>query len=147
MTDHDDGERGSITFWLLGTGVMVLFLAGLSVDLWHATAQRRALAGLADAAATAAAGAIDEPAFRSHGLVHLDPDAAEARAVDLLTTRTDATGLPVIDASVAATVERVEVVVHGEVDVTLLRVLQPGVGAWAIQVRAAAEPRVGAEER
>ena len=52
-------ERGSITLWVLGLGVALMFLGGLSLDLWRAVADRRELSSMADAAATAAANGLD----------------------------------------------------------------------------------------
>lgn len=138
------GERGSVTIWLLGMSVVILFVAGFSVDLWQATAQRRALAGLADAAATAGSAALDEAAFRRTGEVRLDPERATALATELLAVRRDDAGLPVTDAAVDATAEQIDVTVLGEVDVTLLRLLRPGVDVWDVRVRAVAEPEVPA---
>lgn len=136
-------ESGHITLWLLGVAIMILFVAGFAVDLWQATAERRALAGLADAAASAGSAALDDAAFREADVVRLAPDQAEARAAELLAARADASGVPVTDVAVAANFERVQVVVHGRVEATLLRLLAPGADAWPVEVRATAEPQVG----
>ncbi len=65
-------ERGTVTLWVLGLCICVLFLAGLSLDLWRAVAVRRELSAMADAAATAGANGLDEPALRA-GTLRLDP--------------------------------------------------------------------------
>lgn len=137
------GEAGSITIWLLGVAVMILFVAGFAVDLWQATADRRALAGLADAAASAGSAALDEAAFRDRGEARLAPAEAERAAADLLTARAGEAGPEVADADVRATADRVVVTVRGEVETTLLRLLRPHADPWAVEVRAVAEPRVG----
>lgn len=136
------GERASVTIWLLGVVVMVLFLAGFAVDLWQATAQRRALAGVADAAATAGAAALDQRAFRARGDVRLVPEEAEQRAAALVSARADAAELVVTDVAIDATGDGITVTVAGEIDVTLLRVLRPGAGPWSVEVRSSAQPRV-----
>ena len=69
-------ERGSVTLWMMGLGLMILTLGGLSVDLWRLIAERRELAVMAEAAAVAAVNAIDTEEFRRSGEVVLDGDEA-----------------------------------------------------------------------
>ncbi|CAN5185366.1 hypothetical protein BH20ACT9_BH20ACT9_05770 [soil metagenome] len=116
-------ERGSVTLWMLGLCVMVLFVGGLSLDLWRAFAERRALAGIADAAAIAGAGAVDEAALRTTGIVRLDPDRAAALARRSLAGQPGAADIRA--ASVRAGPRLVAVDVSGVVHFTLLRVLLP----------------------
>ncbi|MBW3601627.1 MAG: hypothetical protein KY434_02875 [Actinobacteria bacterium] len=115
------GERGSVTVWMLGLCVMVLFVGGLSLDLWRAFSQRRALAGMADAAAVAGAGAVDETAWRTTGTVRLDPDRAAALARRSLASQPGAEA--VLAAAVRTGPRLVAVDVSGEVGLTLPRVL------------------------
>ena len=75
-----DGERGTITLWILGLCLMLFLLGGISLDLWRSFSERRALAATADAAALAGASAIDENRYRQSGDVMLVPTEAEARA-------------------------------------------------------------------
>ncbi len=138
-------DSGHVTLWLLGVAVMILFVAGFAVDLWQATAERRALAGLADAAATAGSAALDDAAFRDHDVVRLAPEEAEARAGELLAARVETADAPITGVAVDATPERVQVIVHGEVEATLLRLLAPRAQTWSVRVQAVAEPRVGAD--
>ncbi|HVR32220.1 MAG TPA: pilus assembly protein TadG-related protein [Acidimicrobiia bacterium] len=77
-------QRGSVTFWLLGLSFAMLTLGVLSVDLWALIAERRELAAVADAAATAAATAIDEGEWRSSQVLMLDRDEAIRRALPLV---------------------------------------------------------------
>ncbi|MGH9030897.1 MAG: pilus assembly protein TadG-related protein, partial [Acidimicrobiia bacterium] len=49
-----------MTVWMLGLCLMLLLLGGISLDLWRAFSERRALASAADAAAIAGASALDE---------------------------------------------------------------------------------------
>lgn len=77
-------ERGSVTFWLLGLSFAILTLGVLSVDLWALIAERRELAAVADAAATAAATAVDEGEWRASQVLVLDRDEAIRRAWPLV---------------------------------------------------------------
>ena len=121
MTD----ERGSITLWVLGLAVMVLFLGGISLDLWRAFEMREDLAAMADSAANAGASRVDGVAYRETGTLQLDgPSAAAAADANLnaqqdggrITTRTITPAGPVLT-----------VQLEGEVEFTLLRIfLGPG---------------------
>ena len=62
-------ESGTVTLWLLGLCLMLFALGGISLDLWRAFSERRALAATADAAALAGASAIDEARYRASGTV------------------------------------------------------------------------------
>lgn len=77
-------ERGSVTFWVLGLAFALLSLGVLSVDLWALIAERRELAGLADAAASAAAGAVDESEWRHAQTLTLDREEATDQAWRIL---------------------------------------------------------------
>lgn len=131
-----------VVLWLLGLSVMLLMLAGLSVDLWQAFSERRALAGAADAAAYAGASGLDEQAFRATGVVALEPGRAEALALDSLLRQTDVaalTGPPKIEVAPG----RITVTLHGRVELTLLRLLAPAVDALDLSVSSVAEPQLG----
>lgn len=82
-------ERGSVTFWLLGLAFALMTLGVLSVDLWSLVAERRELASLADASAMAAAGAIDETAWRLSQHLALDRGEATRRAIAILERKAD----------------------------------------------------------
>lgn len=135
------GERGSVALWLLGVCVMLLFLGGLSLDLWRGFAERRALAAAADAAAVAAAQAIDEAHFRTTGEVVLDPGLAEALALTSLAGQPEAARMT--GALVSVDGERVTVTVTGEVPLTLLAVLMPDREPLLVNVASTATPRTG----
>jgi len=131
------GERGTITLWLLGMCVMLFVLGGLGLDLGRGFSERRALHAAADAAALSGAGAIDEGEYRSSGRLVLVPALAEARARADLARQFDTRSLR--DFRVVADREHVVVVVDGEVDLSLLRLLaQPAI---RVQVRATAVPQ------
>lgn len=136
---HDEG--GNITLWLLGLCVSVLFLGGISIDLWHAFSERRALAGAVDAAAIAGASGLDEQAFREDGRVALDPALAESLAAENLRSQGDLSSLTAW--STTASPQEITVTAAGSVELTLLRVLAPGQGPLRIQVSATVAPRPG----
>ena len=132
------GASGTITLWLLGLCLLLFALGGISLDLWRAFSERRALAATADAAALAGASAIDEDQYRSSGAVVLVPSRAEARARAHVAQQLDRAALRAV--SVHADADAVTVVVHGAVGFTLLGVLAPH-GDLAVQVTATATPR------
>lgn len=133
-----DGEAGTIVLWLLGLCVILLFVGGLSLDLWRVLADRRALAGIADAASIAGASALDESAFRTQGEVLLDPADARQRALESIGAQADRAGIEAAAADASA--ERITVVLEGSTELTLLRVLMPGSPTIPLRVRAVAQP-------
>jgi hypothetical protein len=131
---HD--ERGTITLWVLGLCVCVLFLGGLGVDLWRGIAVRRDLAALADAAATAAANGIDEDALRT-GDVHLDPERVRAIALDALSR--DSRYEQLEAAAIAVVGDEVVVTLEDDVPLSLLN-LFAGNDPFTVRVTARARP-------
>ena len=121
---------------MLGCCLLVLTLGGLSLDLWRAFSERRAVAAAADAAALAAASAIDEARYRSTGEVVLVPSTAVERARTSLRTQLDA--VAVRSADVAVDREAATVTVRGSVGFTLLRLV--GDGGFDIKVTSTAKP-------
>lgn len=75
MTVHgrSESERGSVQLFMLGLGVAILLLGGISFDLWRLIGERRELAALADSAAIAATSGVDADFFRDQGISRLDP--------------------------------------------------------------------------
>ena len=65
-------ERGTMTLWVLGLCIAVLFLGGLSLDLWRVITVRRSLVAMADTGATAGANGLDQGCVAG-GVLHLDP--------------------------------------------------------------------------
>lgn len=135
---EDGGEGGAVTVWLLGLAVAVLFLGGLSVDLWRVAAERRELAGVVDGAAVAGASVIDEAAFRSSGRVRLDVQGAADAACTYLRVHADP---PAGCGGVEATPAAVRVEAERHVPLTLLRALAPGLEPIRLRVSATVEPR------
>lgn len=132
-------EDGTVTLWSLGLCIMLLFVGGLSLDLWRVFSERRALAGIVDAAAIAGASGIDEEHFRLTGEIRLEPPRAEELALANLAAQGDDRSL--VGAAVSATTEGVTVQAEGSVQFTLLKVLMPGGGPFTIEVAATATPR------
>jgi hypothetical protein len=130
-------DHGAVTLWLLGVCVTVLFLGGISLDLWRGFSERRAIAGVADAAAAAGAAGVDEAHLRVTGEVRLHRDLARTLAAHSLAGQTASTAITGV--RIEPSPERITVVVHGTVELSLLRILL-GPRALPITVTAGAEP-------
>lgn len=116
------GERGSASLWLLGLGLALLLLGGMSLDLWKVLGDRRELAALADAAAVAAASGVDEAAWRATGEVVLDAERATTLALGVLAGSAgegDLSAPPVVEVSAGS----VRVFLVRQVDFTVLGLL------------------------
>ena len=70
---------------MLGLGVAILLLGGISFDLWRLIGERRELSALADSAAIGATSGIDVDYFRTHGLTRLDPALVDDQIGAVLT--------------------------------------------------------------
>jgi Flp pilus assembly protein TadG len=131
-------EDGTTTIWMLGLCVAVLFLGGLSLDLWRTVAVRRELSGMADAAATAAANGLDETQLRA-GTVQLD--AARARAIANEILARDDRASELTDASIDVTGNRVVVTLVDDVPFSLLSIFAGG-DAFTVSATAEATPQL-----
>ena len=129
-------ERGTVTLWVLGLCVALLFLGGLGVDLWRAVGERRALSSMADTAATAGANGVDADALRA-GVLRLDPGRARAIAVDALARDPHARHVEAADVRVDG--NRVTVALRAHVDFSLLGIFLGGRN-FDVQVHASAQP-------
>jgi Flp pilus assembly protein TadG len=127
---------GTVTLWVLGLCISVLFLGGLGVDLWRAVADRRELSSMADTAATAAANGVDVEALRA-GTLRLDPARARAIALASLDEHAHAGSLDAVDVEIVG--KRVTVSLRDHVNFSLLGVFMGG-RHFDIQVHAGAEP-------
>lgn len=136
-------ERGSITFWILGLSIAVLFLGGMSVDLWRVMSDRRELAAVADSAAAAAASAVDADHWRESGEVALVDAHANALAAEVVAEHdvSDELSAPI---GVTVVDDAVEVSLVRTVDLTFLRIFMVGEEPFVIRVvstaRAAPSP-------
>lgn len=130
-------ERGTMTLWVLGLCIAVLFLGGLSLDLWRVIAVRRSLVAMADAGATAGANGLDTSALRRGALV-LDPVLARGDAGDALRAQA---GWAHVDAAVVDVFDtRVTVTLRARVDFTLLGIFVHG-DPVEVQASSSATPR------
>ena len=128
-------EDGYASLLVLGFTMIAIAVAGLTIDGTRAFLFRRSLQNAADAAALAGASEVDRQTYyRSAGRqVILDPSAAEARSRHWLGLR----GLDA-DATIAASDDRVTVVLRGSVDTTFLRVI--GISTLPVGVESLARP-------
>ncbi len=134
MRNRDD--QGTITLWVLGLSISLMFLGGLSLDLWRAVAERRQLSSMADSAAAAAANGIDLEALRL-GTLHLDPARARAIALASLDEDPHSTALDAVD--VEFTGDRITVTLRDHVRFSLLGIFMGG-QHFDIAVHASAQP-------
>jgi Flp pilus assembly protein TadG len=125
-------ECGTMTLWVLGLCIAVLFLGGLSLDLWRVIAVRRSLVAMADAGATAGANGLDQNALRQ-GVLRIDPLATEALRAQSGWAEIDAADIGVVG-------NRVTVTVETHVDFTLLGIFVRG-DPVEVDASASAEPR------
>ena len=133
---HD--ERGTITLWVLGLCLCVLFLGGLSLDLWRGITVRRDLQAMADASAIAGADGLDEQSLRDGGAA-LDPARVRALVAENLAAQSDRDIVDHADVEVEVEVNQVVVRLHGHVRTSLLGVFL-GDREWDVAATAAAEP-------
>lgn len=117
------GEDGALVLWFLGLCLLLLTVAGLGIDLWRGFSERRALVGIADAAAFAGASGIDEEHFRATGTVRLEPARARSLARRSLAGQSDDRSLVDAAVTVDPAGSAVTVVVAGEVPLTVLRLI------------------------
>jgi len=129
-----------MTLWVLGLCICVMFLGGLSLDLWRVIAVRRSLVAMADAGATAGANGLDTAALRRGDLV-LDPLLVRAEAGDALRDQSGWHAVDAVAIDVAAAPARVTVTLRAKVDFTLLGIFVHG-DPVEVQASASAEPRV-----
>lgn len=135
-------QVGSVTIWGLGLTIILAGFAGLVIDTWRVFADRQDLSGMADAAAIAAATAVDIPHLNLTGEVILDADLASDRAFQYLTNQDGWTGDIAARVDPSADGAFVTVILEKEVDFTLLGPLLPGETALQITVTSQASPNV-----
>jgi Flp pilus assembly protein TadG len=134
--NETNAERGTITLWVLGLCICLLFLGGLSLDLWRAVAARREMSAMADAASTAGANGLDETALRV-GTVRLDASRARTLATDTLAQYSRTSSLDGAEIHIAG--NRVTVALRDHVDFSLLGIFMGG-DHFDVEVHAAAQP-------
>jgi Flp pilus assembly protein TadG len=134
-------EQGFVTVWVLGLTIMMLALAGATIDFWRAVAVQRSVSSAVDSAAVAGASGIDQAAYRSSGgtVVQLDPDLARTLAEQSLSAQPEAASL--VDVTIDATPARITVSAGREVGFTLVRVLRPGEGPAVLHATSVVDAR------
>ena len=131
-------ERGTMTLWVLGLCVAVLFLGGLSLDLWRVIAVRRSLVAMADAGATAGANGLDRGRAAAGSCCASIRCWRAREATDALEEQTGWSAVDAADVDVVG--NRVTVTVQAHVDFTLLGIFVHG-DPVEVRASASAEPR------
>ncbi len=124
--------------WMLMVVMMTLFLGGIAVDLWRAFSERRAVAGMVDAAAIAGASGIDADRYRATNEVVLDPVEARTRALANLAQQGE--DLPGVVVEVAPDGSAIAVTATRDVPFTLMRVLLPDLADARVGASAVSTP-------
>lgn len=131
-----NGERGSITLWMVGMVMVVLAVGGIAIDLWRGVAVHRNVASVVDSAAVAAGSGIDEERWRLDGVLILDSDRVRQQVAAARAAHDD----PAIVLEVVTAADGSEAIVTGRtaVDLTLLGLLTDG--AIEVSARATVSP-------
>ena len=133
-------DAGSVTPWLLGLVVLLLFLGGLVIDLWRLLDARRNLAAAVDAAAVEAVGAVDVDLLRAAGAGSDDVRVRADVVSGAIAARLADAGYTDVSIGLAADGRSVEISAATEVPWTVTRVLLPTQPAATITVTAIAQP-------
>lgn len=131
-------EAGFITIWMLGVAVMVMFLAGISFDLWRVFSANRSLSSTVDGVAAAGASGIDEATYETTHTLQMDPARARPLAVANLDSQGERSHI--LNPTVDVTPARITVTADWRVDFVLLRVLM-GDRPFTIHATSTATPR------
>ena len=117
-------DRGSAPIWFLGLSLCVLMVGAMSAELWRAIGERQELVAMADAAAIAAAAAIDLDHYRSTGEAVIDQDEAPMRALGVIAGSSGGTDLAASPhVAIAGDGSSVTVELTREVPFGLIRIL------------------------
>jgi Flp pilus assembly protein TadG len=134
-----DGERGdAMVVWCLLVALLLLPLAGLSVDLWHGIEVQRQLQSAADDAASAGASGIDVALYRKDGCVSLDPAAAVTLAQSNLQSQAGLGPLSQVSIDVTPGGKEITVELTEQVHLTLLSLMEQG--PLVVRAVASSEP-------
>lgn len=128
-----------MVLYMMALVMGVMFLAGLSIDMWHAISAQRTLGAAVDAAASAGANGIDEAAYRADGTVQLDPGRAQYMAADNLSQQTDYDQIDGLD--ITASTAQVTVRAQRTVGLTLTRLFVRE--DLVVKAESSAQPRRG----
>ncbi len=138
MGDLRRDEGGfSAPIMVLIMAMMVLFIGGISIDLWRVIADHREVSGLADGAAVAGATAVDIAAYEADPTQDpiLDPALATQRVCRYMADHEGVTACPSVTLTVdfAPDLSAIAVSYQREVELTFLRIVAVG-GAEPIVV-------------
>jgi hypothetical protein len=117
----------------------VLFLGGMSLDLWRGITVRRELQSMADAAAIAGADGLAQQSLRAGGSA-LDPSLVRELARANLAEQSDVRAVDDANIGLADDGATVTVQLRGHVDLSLLGVFG-GHRSLDVEVHANAQPR------
>jgi hypothetical protein len=110
--------------------MMVLFIGGISIDLWRVIADHREVSGLADGAAIAGATAVNIPAFESDPTADpiLDPALAVQRVCSYMADHGGVADCPsqTLTVDFSPDLTAIEVAFQREVPLTFLRIVEVG---------------------
>ncbi len=135
-------EAGFFTIWVLGLCTMILFLGGISFDLWHGFSEKRAAAASVDGAAIAGASQIDLDRFKADGTVVLLPNQAVAAANAYLDNAQTDTGQTYYNRDITVDADgTLLVTASSKFSFTLIKVLLPNAADGEVRVTGAADPR------
>jgi uncharacterized membrane protein len=127
---RNDQAGFSAPIMVLLMAMMVLFIGGISIDLWRVIADHREVSGLADGAAVAGATAVDIAAFEADPTADpiLVPALAVQRVCQYMDDHAEVTDCPSATLTVdfAADLTAIEVTFQREVELTFLRIVEVG---------------------
>jgi hypothetical protein len=129
-----NGERGSITLWMVGMVMIVFAVGGIAIDLWRGVAAHRHVASVVDSAAVAAGSGIDEQRWRVDGVLILDAD----RVREQVATAGAAHAGVFLEVTTAADGSEATVTGRTALELTLLGLLADG--AIEVSARATVSP-------
>jgi hypothetical protein len=131
-----NGERGSITLWMVGMVMIVFAVGGIAIDLWRGVAAHRHVASVVDSAAVAAGSGIDEQRWRVDGVLILDADRVREQVATAGAAHDDAGVF--LEVTTAADGSEATVTGRTAVELTLLGLLADG--AIEVSARATVSP-------
>jgi uncharacterized membrane protein len=139
-------EHGFFTIWVLGLVVTLMFMGGISLDLWKAFTARRDLAQIADSAAIAGASQIDLNAFESstskdNPTTKLDSTKAVNTATDYVNNAVTQDNITLTGNNIQVVNNQIRVTLKENSDTTLTRIFDPN-ETFTVTVTGVAEPKV-----
>lgn len=131
-------ERGAMAIWAMGLLLLLFFAGGMALDLWRVLSRHGTAAAIADKAAAAGAGELDEDALRA-GELRLAGGEAEQAAQNFARSQ-PAWNPDSMSVHAQSSIAAIEVIVSDQVELTLLAMFAPPQGV-TVQAAATAYPR------